>query len=410
MTHCLCYTGNIMSPEQSNLDNTNSNSVPTTPTPTYGIQPKKRKKGLILAVSLVVVLLAAGTAAGYYYYTHNGANSSSTAPYGWKNYTSKRFGISFITPNKWDVSYVDGNDINTGANGFFGYIINISLPPNGASGMSSGPFAAIRVVDGQLDDLVNQTKKALTSSGDAKIDSKSTKWHGHDAVAITASSGDQTQGYLFVQIDNFVFMLPTTDGDPGSSTGISISKSDYTKFTKSIRIDSSVVAAEAKKLALHSEIKQGKDVDTTASVAPAGWTEVHSQKYGISYYAPSTWGMTEQYDGLSGAVLGLTVSIPKQKSMNIMVSESDIDTFTNQSAYLYGAFGGGVKTATTKMKWNGHDARRVAITVEGKPAGSTLFVRVGKLTYNLPDPESEEYGANHISGFREFAESVRIAE
>ena len=122
---------------------------------------------------------------------------------------------------------------------------------------------------------------------------------------------------------------------------------------------------------------------------------MQSEKYGITFAMPNTWITNEKYTGLQdGTILALNVgtSSKYENQMTITVATTGLDEYTSKTASSYANLGSGVTTKTEKIRWQNYDARRVTVHVDGKQDTTTIFVRIGNYTYNLPDPDSQQSG------------------
>lgn len=390
---------------------------------------EKSHKGLIFAIITVVVVLLLG-GVGWATYTmlqnskqtQNSTSQESNAvpvPSGWKRFTANAFGITFNTPAKWEVVESDPVKNKMAENRDLGYRIAVVAKEDGddeeifSAGLASFD---IQVRKGTVDKVVDEIEQYNPRS-DYKTETTELKWQGYDAKKITVANFDKTTSslsLLYVQIGDYVFNLPDKSVVPSAVKEEKVSKEVYEQFVDSIRISKASVDKESQLSTETNAMTQGKDVSLGQVVVPAGWKTFQSKKYGISFATPSDWKVSEQYDGLNGAVLGMSVSA-KEGSVSIMVSEEGLDDFTKKASYLYAAFGGGVKTKTEKMKWQGYDARRVSVTSEknSNPA-VTLFVRVGNYTYNIPDADDTNYAASggkiNEQTYMKFVDSIRIKE
>ena len=389
------------------------------------IQPvqKSRRKKLIIGIVVAIIIIAAlggGAFALIRTLKQPTASQSATAsvPAGWKKFTSKKFGISFATPKEWSVYEFDPQDLNTGANGITGDTISVDVPVKNAS----EDEYSFRVSKGVLGDMVKQVSASNSKVG-YKTTTESLKWQGYDATetATDLKDGDGkpvTLRMLYVQIGDYVFIVPARDQVPNSVTEGAVTQAQYQQFVDSIRVDKSVVDAQAKQDNKPETLAQGKNVTLGAVTVPAGWKKV-TAKYGISFATPSGWVEEEQSSSLSGgAVYFLTVesssSADDRGYMTIGVYTSDLDSITNQSAYMAGAFGGGVSSTTEKITWNGYDARRVTMTANGQQQ-MALYVRVGNYTYALPDPDNSaqsnvESGTFDAATYKTFVNTIRVSK
>lgn len=336
---------------------------------------------------------------------------TSSIPAGWKKYTSKKFGVSFIAPEKWTVSEDDSRTTTNQETGFDGgYWINVKTPGD------DGETYSVGFTKATLDAVVKATTEAKEKIG-MTTSKKAVAWETRSAVEVTSENSETKSEslvvkWLFVQIGNYVATLPHADVvSPGMAKG-TLSKSDYKKFIDSIKIDTKAVESQAN---AKIELPTGKDVQLGNVAVPTGWQKKQSEKYGISFAIPGTWAMDEKYTGLQDdTVLALTIgaSTKFEDEMAIMVTKTSLDEYTSKAASLYASFGDGVTTKTEKMKWQGYDARRVTIHVDGKQDTSTLIVRIGSYTYNLPDPNGNQSsvtkGEFDSEIYKMFVETIRV--
>lgn len=198
-------------------------------------------------VAVIVVLVLAGT--GTFIFTQliptNQAAKSDTVtvPKGWKSYTSKLFGVSFVTPKEWTVNEFDPTT-DTTTDAIAGGGIAIQVPGDTSNGFT------IRVSKGSLADISKQTTGNPSGAG-YSITEKALKWQNYDAteIAIKLKNGPiETilSQLLYVQISSYVFIIPDKDAAPRSVTDGVITQAVYKQFTDSIRINRAVVEAHAK--------------------------------------------------------------------------------------------------------------------------------------------------------------------
>ncbi len=382
--------------------------------------PEKMHRGLIIGVIIGTIVLAF-LSLGMWYLAkalstpkqvvavQQTPQTTSSIPEGWKKFTSKKFGVSFIAPEKWTV-VEDAQVVTDQETGLDkGYWFTIKTPGDGSETYSIGLAKAV------LNDVVKAHVKTWKNAG-LTVSEKPLKWQNRTAVEVAAESDETKQKLvvvkqLFVQVGDYVATVPDAGLVSPDMVEGTVNKADYRKFVGSIKIDTKAVEAQAN---AKIELPMGKDVQLGAVTIPTGWKKLQSQKYGISFAMPSAWVMTEQYDGLNGAVLGLTVGTSKSydNEMTIMVSETGLDAYTDQAVLLYTGFGGGVTTKTEKMKWQSYEARRVTVYTDGNQDTTSLFVGIGKYTYNLPDPGSDQSGV--VRGkfdsetYKTFVETIRI--
>jgi len=336
---------------------------------------------------------------------------TSSIPAGWKKYTSKKFGVSFIAPEKWTVSEDDSRTTTNQETGFDGgYWINVKTPGDDSETYSVGFTKAT------LDAVVKATTEAKEKIG-MTTSKKAVAWETRSAVEVTSENSETKSEslvvkWLFVQIGNYVATLPHADVVSSGMAKGTLSKSDYKKFVDSIKIDTKAVESQAN---AKIELPTGKDVQLGNVVVPTGWQKKQSEKYGISFAIPGMWAMDEKYTGLQDdTVLALTIgaSTKFEDEMAIMVTKTSLDEYTSKAASLYASFGDGVTTKTEKMKWQGYDARRVTIHVDGKQDTSTLIVRIGSYTYNLPDQNGNQSsvtkGEFDSEIYKMFVETIRV--
>jgi hypothetical protein len=420
-------------PLDSQISSTNPTSIPSdresgppiTPF-RLPIRPTERSRTkLIISIVIGVVVFGVAGAGITYALMQNIPKQTSgnevqksdavTIPEGWKKFTSKKFGMSFIVPEKWSVNEFDPQTLNTGANGVFGYRITVSDPDDHSGGIM---FDVSRE---KLNESVNKAKESESNAN--KLTTKSLKWRGYDAVEVSYELKDSedkliTLRILYVQIGDYVFTIPGSNDTPRGVIDGVVTEEVYKQFANSIRVDFRVVQTQAKEDAKPVILPQGKDVNLGAVTTPGGWKKVQSTKYGISFVIPNNWATNEQTNPTGGAVLGLSVgSSPSYEGeVTIMVTTNTLDNDSNQAAYFTGAFSGGsVSTKTEKLKWNGYEARRVTVSSNtSSTQSSILLVRVGNYTYHIPDPYSDQSGV--VTGkfdstqYKTFVESIRIKE
>lgn len=382
---------------------------------------KPRKKRLAIGIAALILIL--GGLATYYILTQTSLiqRNGVTVPSGWKPYTSKAFGVSFIMPEKWQVKEADPQTLNTGPTAVGGSIA-VYNPKDYSGGYSIGVFK------GKLDSIITQQ---LANNGIEKAgytsDRESLKWRGYDASKLTLTTigndGEEKKSsftMLYVQVSDYVFLLPDKYETSASRKNTKITKEDYTKFADSIRIDSSVVEAQAKIAAKPADIPKGKDINLGEVTVPAGWKKFESSTYGISFVIPNAWEVKEQANPSEGAALGLTIgsSSSFSDSAVMVVAKMSLDEFLNQSGYASGTNTNGESSSKVeKLKWQGQEARRVKLTTstdQNATSQSALFVGIGGYTYIIPDPTTNLSGV--ASGkfdtkeYKTFAESIRIKE
>ncbi len=226
---------------------TESKPADVTPFALPKVPIKKSRKGLIIGIAVVMVLAVAGSAAAYVMMQNKGVANTGiqqvdgiAVPKGWKNFTSDKFGVSFITPEKWSVNEVNQQVVDTGVNGVIGHTISISNPDD-----DSGMFA-IRISKGRLADVVSEHIQGTSSTDGYDIATKSVKWRNNDAVELS-SEFKGTDGkvltirFLYVEISDYVFIIPHRDDVPNSVKEGIITKDTYSTFVDSIRIDNKAV-------------------------------------------------------------------------------------------------------------------------------------------------------------------------
>lgn len=429
---CLCYTDLMQQDAQNSGKESGETHGPVHPSAPVSVTSKpfklplenseKMHKGLILGIVVgagILVLLAVGMwgiAMALSKPEHENTplvteQKTSSVPAGWKKFASKKFGVSFIAPEKWAVSEDDSRATTNQETGFDGgYWINVKTPGD------DGETYSVGFTKATLDAVVKATTKAKERTG-MTTTKKAVTWETRSAVEVTSENSETKNQslavkWLFAQIGNYVATLPHADVVSPDMIKGTLSKSDYKKFVDSIKIDTKAVEAQAN---AKIELPTGKDVQLGNVAVPTGWQKKQSEKYGVSFAIPSTWVTNEKYTGLQDdTVLALTVgtSAKFEDEMAIMVTKTSLDEYTSKAASLYASFGDSVTTKTEKMKWQGYDARRVTIHVGGKQDTSTLIVRIGGYTYNLPDPSGNQSGVTKgefdSETYKMFVETIRV--
>lgn len=385
----------------------------------------KYQKALIVAASIAVSVLLGGSAGAAAHFllkqpdpvpTDNVVRIDPNAvPAGWKKYTSKKFGVSFITPEKWQVTEIDPQAVSTGGSGAFGDTISVLNPDD-----HSGSYD-IHISKAQLDGVIKEITDTASKAG-YKVTTKSLKWQGYDATETSVDTKDSdgktvTSRKLYVQISRYVLTVPDKSDTPKGVMDKVVTQDVYSRFASSINVDDKIVAAQAKQDELPDAIPTAKDIVLGTVVVPSGWKKVQSQKYGISFAIPSAWAETEQYNTPNGSAMGLSVgsSSKYENQMSMKVSSLDLDTYVNQSTYLYGTLNSEAIVKTYKLKWQGYDARRVTVHLgTQKQDSSYLYVRVGNYTYDIPDPEGDQsdvvVGSFDSDTYKAFVKTIRITE
>lgn len=335
------------------------------------------------------------------------------APEGWKSFKSKKFGVSFTVPKEWSVNENDPAKYGSIATGIYGDTISVFNPEH-----NSGTFD-VRVTRQKINDAVADYRGSSNEDSRYTYTTKTTKWQDYSAVELKISdkTSRQSDGYtaLFVQISDYVFSIPNLDS--ASVDADMDGYDEFKQFIASIRVDSKVVAAQAKIDAKPIEIRQGKNIDYGKVSMPAGWRKATSSKYGISFIMRDSWRINEQTQLNGGAVLSLTIGSSERygDQVTVLVTTEGLDEFMNQSTYIAGVFGGGkIKAVKEKMKWHGYDARRVILRSDLQET-SMLFVRVGNYTYMLPDPSSVWKSTAKSGGYTQedyqiLVKSIRISK
>lgn len=398
---------------------------PKQPSP-EGVQKKAYAKKLSrkkISIVLAAIILVVAGAAVYYIATQTSLfqRSGVAVPSGWKAYSSKTYGVSFIMPEKWQVKETEPQAINTGPTAAGGSIAVIN-PEDFSGGYSIGIFK------GTVDNVITQQ---LVNNGIEKAGytsaKESVKWRDYDARKLTLTTSENGADgkkssftMLYVQVSDYVFLLPDKYETSASRKNTKITKEDYTKFADSIRIDKSIVEEQARIAAKPTDIPKAKDINLGEVTVPAGWKKYESSVYGISFVIPNAWEVKEQIDPSEGAALGLTIGSSSNFSDSavMVVAKTNLDEFINQSGYASGTGANGATSSKVeKLKWQGKEARRVKLTAsqdKNATSQSALFVGIGNHTYIIPDPTTNLSGV--ASGkfdtkeYKMFAESVRIKE
>lgn len=158
----------------------------------------------------------------------------------------------------------------------------------------------------------------------------------------------------------------------------------------------------------------GGDANWSVSV-PKGWKNLETKQLDISFTVPKAWTAVEQYKGLCNGTVGVVTigsSEEFKDKMIMMIVSTDLDTYTKQAESLYKKYSTGVTTNIEKGTWHGYAARKVTIHSNDPNDAVTLFVRIGKYTYQLPYVKS--YQSNVVAGkfnpadYKKFVESIRI--
>lgn len=161
---------------------------------------------------------------------------------------------------------------------------------------------------------------------------------------------------------------------------------------------------------------------------PGGWIVFSSAKYGISFYAPSSWRVQEQdFSSIGKYTVKINGSEYQDEGLRIGVElRKDLDTL-NDGASLTDSYKQTYsRTPYYKFiepivptSWRGHEARRIHLEVTSpitKQVHKTteLQVKVGNYVYTVPDVGTVPYqlNAKKISenDWLQFANSVQIKE
>ena len=383
---------------------------------------EKMHKGLILGIAIgaaILVLLAIGVwgiAMALSKPKHEDTplvteQKTSSVPAGWKKFASKKFGVSFIAPEKWSVSEDDSRTTTNQETGFDGgYWINVKTPGD------DGETYSVGFTKATLDAVVKATTEAKEKTGMTTA-KKAVTWETRSAVEVTSENSETKKQslvvkWLFAQIGSYVATLPHTDVVSPDMVKGTLSKSDYKKFVDSIKIDTKAVEAQAN---AKIDLPTGKNVQLGDVVVPTGWQKMQSEKYGITFAMPNTWITNEKHTGLQDdtvSALNVGTSAKYEDQMTITVATAGLDEYTSKTASSYASLGSGVTTKTEKIRWQSYDARRVTIHVDGKQDTTTLFVRIGNYTYNLPDPDGYQSGVTKgefdSETYKTFVETIRV--
>ena len=378
------------------------------------------KKRLLIILAAIVLILGGGVI--YYAVTQNSVlrRSGVEIPQGWREYNSTTYGVSFIMPDKWKVNEPNLESLNNGPTATGGSIAVLN-PKDQANGYSIGVFK------GKLGSVISQqlTANGIENAG-YSANTASLKWRGYDAtkLTLTTKSGEDEKKasftMLYVQVSNYVFLLPDKYETSAARKNTKITKEDYTKFADSIRIDSAVIDSQANKVAKSADLPKAKDINLGTVTIPEGWKKFESSVRGISFVIPNAWEVKEQVEPSEGAALGLTIgsSSSFENSAVIVVVKTKLDEFMSQSGYTGATESNGKSTSKVeKLKWQGYEARRVKLSSPNDKdaiSQSALFVGIGDSTYIIPDPTSSLSGVStgrfDTKEYKTFVESVRIKE